>query len=484
MSKYYLTTTIPYMNAKPHIGHALEFVEADVLVRAKRLLLGKENVYFLSGSDENAIKNVQAAEALGMTTLELMDRNAELFRDLLSALDISTDDFIRTTEERHILGAQALWKATNPEDIYKKSYSGLYCVGCEQFYKPEELKDGKECYDHPGKPLEEVTEENYFFKLSNYSKWLEEAINSNEIRIIPDTRRNEMLSLLKQGLEDFSISRPTVRTKNWGVPVPGDETQTMYVWYDALANYITALGYPEENGLFKDFWKDNDAKGHILGKGVNRFHTIYWPAMLKSAKLPVPNFALVHGYITVDGAKMSKTVGNTVDPQDYIKEFGTDATRFYLLREIASRADGDFSRGRFIESYNAYLANGLGNTTARVLKMAQSNDAHPELPKAEDILKSELFKKVNEFLDSFELEKAIEQVWKKITWIDERIQETQPFKLVKTDPEGAKKIIGELVIGLFEVAVVLQPFLPGTAKKILEAIEAKELPPILFPRKD
>lgn len=479
--KYYLTTTIPYVNAAPHLGHALEFVQADVLVRHKRRLLGKDNVYFLTGTDENATKNVQAAEAAGVPIEEFIDRNSGVFRELLQALDISNDDFIRTTEPRHIQGAQALWKATNPDDIYKKTYSGLYCVGCEQFYIPEDLNENGECFEHPGKKLETVEEENWFFKLSNYQDWLKEIIASGELLITPETRRNEMLALINRGLEDFSISRPITRTKNWGVPVPGDEGQTMYVWYDALANYITALGYPKTDGLYEKFWASNEARGHILGKGVNRFHTIYWPAMLKSAGLPAPRFALVHGYITIDGAKMSKTIGNVVDPMDIIKEYGTDALRHYLLREISSQEDGDFSMARFKESYNAHLANGLGNLVSRVMKMAITNEVRLELPI--DAAATPAILGIAAAMDGFALDRAMNAIWAEVQTLDLRIQQTEPFKLVKTEPDKAKEIIAELIQKLWIITVALEPFLPSTAEKIQATIREHRMPEPLFARK-
>lgn len=479
--KYYLTTTIPYVNAAPHLGHALEFVQADALARYKRSKLDEDNVYLLSGSDENAMKNVQAAEAAGIPVKEFVDRNTELFRTLLDALNVRYDGFIRTTEERHVRGAQALWRATNPKDVYKKTYSGLYCTGCEQFYQPEDLNEHGECFEHPGKKLETVEEENWFFKLSNYQDWLKKIITSGELLITPDTRRNEMLALIERGLEDFSISRPVARTKNWGVPVPGDEGQTMYVWYDALANYITALGYPETGGLYEKFWASNEARGHILGKGVNRFHTIYWPAMLASAGLPVPKFALVHGYITIDGAKMSKTTGNVVDPMDIINEYGTDALRHYLLREIASQSDGDFSIARFRESYNAHLANGLGNLVSRIMKMAITNEVRPNLPP--DAASTPAIPGIAEAMDGFALDRAMSAIWSEVQALDLRIQQTEPFKLVKTDPEQAKKIIAELVQRLWIVAVALDPFLPSTTAKIQETIREHRMPEPLFARK-
>ncbi len=470
------------MNAKPHLGHALEFVEADAIARAKRLVLGKDNIRLLSGSDENAQKNVVAAEALGITTQELVDRNSAAFRELLLRLGVTNDDFIRTTEERHIRAAQALWQATDPQDIYKKSYSGLYCVGCEEFKSPEDLVDG-ECPEHPGKTLETVEEENYFFNLKRHTDWLKKIISSDELRILPASRKNEMLGLIERGLEDFSISRPAARTKGWGVQVPGDETQTMYVWYDALANYIAALGYPEKEGLFAEFWSDNEERGHILGKGVNRFHTIYWPAMLRSAGLKAPRFAYVHGYVTLEGQKISKTLGNVIDPDELIEEYGVDAVRYYLLREIRSTEDGDFSRSKMTEAYNANLANGIGNLAARVMKMAVSYSVRPDLPSEEEALHNSLFKGILTLLDRFEIDRAMDHVWQAIGVLDQRIADTKPFTLIKTDEAAAKSIVEELVRDLFVIAVALQPFLPDAAGKIMAAVKNNELPPTLFPRK-
>jgi methionyl-tRNA synthetase len=279
---------------------------------------------------------------------------------------------LRTTEERHIKGAQALWSATKSEDIYKKKYEGLYCVGCEQFYKAEELDEKGECFEHPGKKPEVVEEENYFFRLSSYGPWLKDLLSSGKLKLVPESRKNELLSLIEQGLEDFSISRPAVRSKGWGVPVPGDPSQTIYVWYDALANYITALGYPNaEAPLYKKFWAEGDTRFHILGKGVSRFHAIYWPAMLKSANLVLPNEEFIHGYITIDGKKISKSLGNVVDPLVVAKKYGVDAVRYYLLREIPTADDGDFSEEKLLRRYNSDLANGLGNFVARVLTLVE-----------------------------------------------------------------------------------------------------------------
>jgi len=514
--KYYLTTTIPYVNAAPHLGHALEFVQADVLARNARRRLGADNVYLLAGSDENAIKNVQAAEAAGVPVKEFIERNSNIFRELLKALNVSNDDFIRTTEPRHIAGAQALWKATNPADVYKKKYSGLYCTGCELFYQPEELNENGECFEHPGKKLEVVEEENWFFKLKNYEDWLKDIITNEDhpehLRIVPETRRNEMLALIERGLEDFSISRPVSRTKNWGVPVPGDEGQTMYVWYDALANYITALGYPKTDGLYERFWSGNENRGHILGKGVNRFHTIYWPAMLKSAGLPVPKFALVHGYITIDGAKMSKSTGNVVDPTDIIKEYGTDALRFYLLHELSSREDGDFSMEKMRVAYNAHLANGLGNSVSRILRLAVNDGVKlldGDVMTLEEWMKVDPnAKRINDTIDSFDLSGALDLIIDtlkeeksssfelpqypgsgvsvpagtvSIGSISGSIQINQPYKEKDRTIKEAK-IYREL-LSLHRVALWLEIFMPATAVKIQQSIKHLDMPETLFPRK-
>ena len=474
----YITTTIPYVNAAPHIGHALEFVQADVIARFRRVR-GYET-YFLSGSDENAIKNVQAAEKEGIPTETLVLRNAEAFKELLKKLNISIDQFIRTSEERHKVGAQALWSATKKEDLYKKKYQGLYCQGCETFYNKEELNDAGECNEHPGRKLELIEEENYFFKLSNYQEWLAEVIEKDVLKIVPQSKKNEVLGFIKHGLEDFSVSRPVERTKHWGVSVPGEPEQTMYVWYDALANYITALGYPDVNAeLFKTFWLENDKKIHVLGKGVSRFHAVYWLAMLKSAGLPIPNEEFIHGYITVEGQKISKTIGNVVDPFDVINRFGVDPVRYYLLREIPAYEDGDFSEEKFKSRYNGDLANGLGNLVSRVVKMARSYGVLFD-PSSVEAHGKEVYE---EAMDRYEFKKALDVIWERIQISDKFVQETEPFKTIKTDPEKAKRDVKELLESVWEIGVLLEPLLPETSKKILRVVEdpSSEIP-TLFPR--
>ncbi len=485
-NKFYITTTIPYVNALPHLGHAMEFVEADFIARFHRSK--GEEVYFLSGSDENAIKNVQAAENEGINVQQLVDRNSKEFIDLIKALNISTDQFIRTTEERHFLGTQALWKATE-KDIYKKSYEGLYCLGCELFYEKNELNEEGECYEHPGKKIELVEEENYFFKLSNYEEWLRNLITIGELKILPEVRKNEILSLINSGLKDFSVSRPVSRSKSWGVPVPGDESQTIYVWYDALSNYINALGYPNSDSLYQKFWLENENRVHILGKGVSRFHAIYWPAMLKSAGIPIPTLELVHGYITVDGQKMSKSTGNVINPSHLISKYGAEAVRYYLLTGISSEEDGDFSYSKFETKYTSDLTNGLGNFASRILAMASEIEFFREKEVEERIslaireTKSKFEIKVNEF----KLHEAVTEVWKLIQFGDSYINENKPWS--ETDREKKETAIYNAIVILDNVASLVFPALPESSRKITSCInwesegllKARKTEPI-FPR--
>jgi len=469
MKKFYVTTAIPYVNAAPHIGHALEFVETDVIARFHRLL--GEKVRFLTGTDDNALKNVQAAEEKGIKVEELVKKNADIFENVVRRLNCSIDDFIRTTEKRHIEGAQAFWLACKKEDIYKKSYQGLYCVGCETFYLEKDLVEGK-CPEHKKKP-EVVKEENYFFRLSVYQDWLLKLIESDELKIVPEFRKNEVVSFIKGGLEDFSISRSVKRAKGWGIPVPEDPEQIIYVWFDALTNYITALNWQNNDPLFGQFWP---ADVQVIGKGITRFHAIYWPAMLKSAGLPPPKEIFVHGYVTAEGEKISKSLGIVIDPLEYIEKYGVDAVRYYLLKEIPSYNDGDFSQSRFVEVYNSELANNLGNLVSRVCKLGDKL----QITNYELRIDEEFKKLINQC--SFDL--TVKWVFEK--WIDPtnvRLNETTPWKLEATDPKRIE-ILTECVSNLRQAAYHLLPFIPETAQKILDCFagEIKPLPKALFPR--
>jgi len=451
-NKYYLTTAIPYVNAAPHIGFALELVQADAIARYQRLL-GRE-VYFLTGSDENALKNVQAAEKAGLPVRQFVDQNAAKFEELKKPLNLSFDQFIKTSQPRHIAGAQALWNACRKEDIYRKKYSGLYCLGCEEFKTEKELVEGK-CPEHPTLTPEKVEEENYFFRLSAYQDWLEEIISQDKLKIVPEIRKNEVLSFIKRGLEDFSVSRSVKRSKGWGVPVPDDPEQIMYVWFDALANYITALDWQENSPLYQKYWP---AEVHVIGKGISRFHAIYWPAMLKSAGLAHPKSIFIHGYVTAEGQKISKSLGNTVDPYKLAEEFGTDPVRYYLLREIPAYGDGDFSIARFKEVYNADLANGLGNLVARVAKLSENSGFGLETRK-----KNKFNEDYQKLLDAFRFDEALAMIWGLVRGADKTINEGQVWKQTG---EKLKKSIRALTEIILDISYYLEPFLPDTAVKI------------------
>lgn len=479
---FFISTAIPYVNAAPHIGFALELIEADVLARFNRK--ADRKVFLVTGTDENALKNVAAAEEKNLSVAEFVTKNAEIFRSLAKTLNITNDDFIRTSaEERHIKGAQKLWAACKKEDIYKKKYSGLYCLGCEEFKLPKDLADGK-CPEHPNRPLEKIEEENYFFRLSAYAKKIEKLIKSDKLRIVPESRKNEILSFIKQGLEDFSISRSRARAKNWGVSVPGDESQIMYVWIDALSNYINALGYATDDKKFHEFWEKAEEITHVIGKGINRFHTVYWPAILLSAGIRVPDSVLIHGYVTVNGEKISKSLGNTVDPFALVEKYGVDPVRYYLLREIPSQGDGDFSEEKFRELYNADLANGIGNFAARTLTLAEKvgeiNFKGPEKSFEEKI--DAVKKKIVISVNDFKLNEAIQAISGLVSFGDTYVNEKKPWET------NDKEIIGNLLLLLHSIALELAPFIPETSEKILAAIRktdksilGKKIAP-LFPR--
>ncbi len=480
MKRFYISTAIPYVNASPHIGHALEFVQTDALARYHRVRLGVENVFALTGSDENSLKNVRAAEEVGEDVETFVRRYADEFRGLTELLNCSFNDFIRTREDRHIRGAQKLWAACKREDIYKKMYHGLYCVGCESFYTEKEVPD-EFCPEHK-KPLEVVEEENHFFKLSNYQDQLEQLIESDALRIVPFTRKNEVLSFIRQGLEDFSISRSQERAKHWGVSVPEDESQVMYVWFDALSNYINALGYADDSDLYKRFWVDNDLRAHVIGKGVLRFHAVYWPAMLLSAGVSLPHELFVHGYMTIEGEKMSKSLGNVIHPKILVDEYGTDAVRYYLLREIPSYGDGDYSKQRMEDRY-AELANQLGNLIGRVATMAdkyfngQLDDSHTDWSAKE--------KTLDEHMRHYDVRAYIEEIFTVVAQANEVIDKKAPFKLVTENPAAAQALLSELADMIRWIGNALSPILPQTSAEILRRYGKVILTgDPLFPRRD
>ncbi len=475
----YITSSIPYVNGVPHIGHALECIQVDALLRYYRAQ--GETVRGQWGSDDNSLKNVRAAQAAGEEVEAYVARHSEAFRNLQTLLNLSFDDYMRTREDRHIRGAQKLWSMMNPEDIYQKTYEGLYCVGCETFYTEEEAPTGT-CAIHQ-KPLEHIKEENYFFRLSKYQTQLEELVASDRLCVVPAARKNEALGFIRQGLQDFSISRSIARAENWGVPVPNDPSQIMYVWVDALSNYITALGFADGAEAYKMFWEQADVRTHVIGKDIMRFHVIYWPAFLLSAGLPVPTHVYIHGHFTVEGQKMSKSLGNVIAPEALVAEYGVDAVRYALLHDLPCGEDGDVSRARLGERY-AELANGLGNLVGRVATMA--NKYVPEGLSIEPFAADTLETRLGEAIEAYDFKTYLEIVWSVVSLANEKVDKEAPFKVIKTDPEAAKKTLCELAAMVRWLGKVLQPIMPKTADEIVRRY-AGSVPLIgdsLFPRKD
>lgn len=480
VAKFYITTAIPYVNGAPHIGHALEYFQADAIRRYQQIK-GDETL-ILAGSDENALKNVQAAEKEGIPIEEFLKRNSDVFKNAYKELGVHLDIFQRGSDEKkHWPGVQKLWELCDKKgDIYKKSYEGLYCVGCESFKTENELIDGL-CPIHQKKPIL-VKEENYFFRLSKYQKQIIQLIESNEFSIIPENKKSESLSFIKQGLEDFSISRSQQRAKGVGIPVPGDPEQIIYVWFDALAIYLTGIGFGLDDTTFKKWWP---ADLHLIGKDINRFHTVYWPAILLSAGLPLPKKILIHSFINAPGGvKMSKSLGNVIDPFEIIKEYGLEPFRYYLLSQIPINEDGEASIERFKEVYNADLANGLGNLIARVAKLCETinyTEMGPENRTSEHIIEDEEYTKA--FLD-FKFNEAIGSIWKKITLLDQFINQEQPWALLKTNSQKVQTILAHCVDQIQEIALLLGPFMPSTSEKILEQFKGPEIKSQkpLFPR--
>ncbi len=471
----FVSTAIPYVNAAPHIGFALELIQADALVRSYRL--AGDNVYFQGGSDENSIKNVQAAEVAGLPVNILVERNADKFVELSRALNISIDNFVRTSaSEVHKAGVEKLWRAcASAGDVYKKSYNGLYCTGCEQFYKEADLTDGC-CPEHGTRP-DLVEEENWFFRLSRYQETLSKLIEKNAIEIVPLGRKKEVLAWLSAGLEDFSISRSGRRARGWGIPVPDDAEQVVYVWFDALVNYITGLGYGSDSfDNLLNYWDEAETREHVIGKGITRFHALYWPAMLISAGMVVPTRVFVHGYVTVEGKKIGKSAGNTVDPLPLAASFGRDALRYYLLRHIRSTEDGDFSDARFQQAYVSELAGQFGNLVHRSIKMMEayrggvvSLTGHEGQEATERLLHSSeaLAELVASRIAEFAFDRALEGIWQFIADANRTIAEVQPWALAKSgDDAELDRCLFALFRSLHVIAYCLFPFLPDSANAL------------------
>lgn len=469
MNKYYITTAIPYVNGKPHIGHTLEYFQADA-VRRYHQLLGQETL-LLSGADENALKNVQAAEKEGLPVQEYLDKYSRIWQDIYEFVGVHLDVFQRGSDQKkHWPGVQKLWKlCADAGDIYKKAYKGLYCVGCEAFITEKELVAGL-CPTHQ-KPPESVSEENYFFRLSKYQGKLLNLIENNALKITPENKRAETLSFIRSSLEDFSISRSRERAKGVGVPVLDDPDQLVYVWFDALDIYMTGVGFGWNEDTWRKWWP---ADLHIIGKDINRFHTVYWPAILLSANLPLPSEILIHSFVQIDSQKISKSIGNVIDPHEVVNQFGLEPVRYYLLSQIPIDEDGNFTAERLKEVYTADLANGLGNLVARVAKLCEINNI--EASEYIEGFDPEMVK----HLEQFKFSEAIAHIWKEISETDKKINQTRPWEL---SDDKIKSVLGDLVKRIQAIAYNLQPFLPQTAEKILKQFSGsvKSAPP-LFPR--
>jgi methionyl-tRNA synthetase len=494
----YITTTIPYVNARPHLGFALELVQADTLARHHRLR--GEQVRLLSGTDDNSLKNVLAAEAAGVDVQSFVDRNADAFASLRGPLSLSFDDFIRTSSDpRHRVGVERLWRQCAASgDLYRKEYEGLYCVGCEQFYTPDELVDGR-CDEHGTEP-QLVAEENWFFRLSRYADCLHQLISSGELRVEPTARRNEVLALIEGGLHDFSVSRSHDRARGWGIPVPDDPSQVVYVWWDALGNYVTSLGHGTGDRAYDQWWATSERRVHLVGKGVVRFHAVYWPAMLLSARLPLPTDILVHDYLTVDGRKISKSAGTSVDPAALVATFGTDAVRWWLLRDVPRVGDADFTPDRLSARADADFAGGLGNLVHRIVTMVHRfrGGIVPAAPdNSGGLALVGVYRKAPGLVDAaladFDFRRAGHAVWHIVEEANRCIDATRPWELAreerKGDSEAAKRldtVLVTLVAACRVLADELRPFVPDAAARITQRLTPVEgrLPAAepLFPR--
>lgn len=475
MSKpFYLTTSIAYANAGPHLGFALESVWADAIARAARQR-GRET-HFVTGTDEHGQKIARAAELAGVSPQAFVDANSAQFQSLRAALDLSWDDFIRTTDRtRHHPAAAKLWQVLAESGyLEKRSYTGLYCAGCEEFKRPADLTEGGLCPNHQVAPTE-VAEENWFFRLSAFTGQIAELFESGRVQIVPANRATEFRQLLAEGLHDVSFSRPC-SSCDWGVPVPGDDSQVMYVWCDALTNYISALGYGSANDApFQKFWTDG-AVTHAIGKDIVRFHAGVWLGMLLAAELPLPAKIWVHGFVTSEGQKMSKSLGNVVDPVAAAAEWGVDALRYYLLSEIPAGQDGDFSAARFAEKYGAELANGLGNLLSRATTLARKNALDgvftvTALDENAAVATQKMWTELEAALGNYDLKNALAAVWGLVDFANKYVDDTKPWTL-KTPAVAAElsRVLGTLLEILRQLALALAPFLPQTAEKMAAAL--------------
>lgn len=492
-NKFYITTPIYYVNDRPHIGHAYTTVVADAMARFYRAKLGADNVFFLTGTDEHGTKVAESAAAKGKKPQEFADEVAAEYREVWSKLNIGYDEFFRTTDPRHeaFVGAFLL-DLYDRGLIYKGDYKGLYCVGCEKYLSFEEIKDGA-CIVHPNKKLVEQEEENYFFKLSEFAGRVQQAIQSGELRILPEARQNEIVGKIKQGVNDVSVSRPGV---SWGIPLPWDKNQTVYVWVDALINYLSATeifaGKDDETSRTgrnrRDFWP---ADIHVVGKDILWFHALVWPGLLLAAEKPLPKQVFAHGYFTIDGQKMSKTLGNVINPLELVAEYGADGARYLMISAFAFGADGDVSLEKFKEKYNADLANGLGNLVARVAKLAEKLPKNPtkisaSMPAGKNGKNDEdgenFLPEIEKAFAENRPDKALEHVFERVKNLDQKIANEEPWT---KDGEELERFLKFYIEELLLIGANLAPFMPATSAKITQIFSAEKIakPEALFLRK-
>ncbi len=475
MKKFYITSTLPYTNSDPHIGFAAELIKADVVARWH--MLQGEEVIFNSGTDEHGLKIYQLAEAAGLSARDFCEPYANNFKKLIQSLNISVTNFIRTTDEHHIKAVQEFWKKCEANgDIYKKNYQIKYCVGCELEKTESDLVDGH-CPYHPGRELEIIDEENYFFRFSKYGEKLLAFYEANPNFVVPNHRFNEIKNFVAGGLQDFSISRLKSKMPN-GVPVPGDDSQVMYVWFDALVNYISTLGWPDDTTNFQAFWPGMQ----VCGKDNLRQQTAMWQAMLMSAGLPNSTQVLIFGFLTANGQKISKSAGNGVDPFTFIDKYGCDALRYYLLADILPFEDGDFSEEKLRLKYNADLANGLGNLVARVSTLLEKNELTTEIEKIASSPRTVWFQDFVLKLEAYKFNEALGVLWETIRACDEKLSSSAPWKM--TDKIEIKKVLAPIAQEISDIAYCLQIFIPETANKIAVNFQAAQIKKGegLFPR--
>lgn len=461
-NKFYITTPIYYVNAKPHIGHAYTTIAADILARYQRLI--GSDVFFLTGTDEHGKKNAEIAEEQGKTPQIFVDEMSAFFKSCWDALNISNDDFIRTTEKRHITGVkQFLLKLKENNAVYEGRYEGYYCIACENFIRDSELVEGK-CPIHHQSP-EKISEKNYFFKLEDYIGKVEEMIRKGELRILPKIAENETLGLIRQKLENFSISREKVK---WGITLPWDKNQTVYVWVDALINYLTGLGYGTSEKKFKKFWP---ADLHLIGRDILKFHAIFWPALLLAVKLPLPRVIFAHGFFTINGQKMSKTLGNVIDPNELIREYGSDGARYLIISQFPFGQDGDIKAENFSKQYNANLANNLGNLVSRTLTLADKykiTKAISDQEMAREVKKT--WGKIEKAMLEFRIDRGLVSIWELINFSNKYIDERKPWQQLNQKLEIKNQKLDMVIYSLLEtlrnIAWMISFFLPETSRKI------------------